>query len=91
MDDDVIQHLQLLSDDIVRAWSRIGKSTTMKWHILGDHLVDQMRWAGNSRWSHNYADESENHPTAKIGRSVHPLQHAKTFLVKWYAKDLLSK
>ena len=85
---DVLQQLEIIALECVRAWTRTGKSTTMKWHILGRHLVEQMEWAGNCSWSHNYKDESTNFEAGEIGRATHALKHNQNFLTRWYLKHM---
>ena len=91
MSNQALNQLDQLSETITKGWAETPYSVTMKWHILGHHLVDQMRFAGNCKWSHNYLDETENYHTRVIGASVSRVRHADMFLGKWMLKNILSR
>ena len=79
MSNHALNQLDQLSETILERWAETPYSVTMKWHILGHHLCDQMRFAGNCKWSHNDMDETENFFTHLIGASVHRSAHAEQF------------
>ena len=60
MSDAAIDHCRACVTRISTAWAAAGMKFTMKVHALAEHLCDQMAFAGNATWTHNYADESYN-------------------------------
>ena len=90
MPEEALVHAHGLCSKCAVAWKRSGGNMTMKWHAFAEHLVDQMRFAGNVAWTHNYADESENFSTRRRGTSVSRQVYSKMFLTKWYREFLMA-
>ena len=62
-----LQQLKALFEKLISQWKRSGGHITIKFHVAGEHLADQMSFAGNMTWTHNYADESCNHESKVRG------------------------
>ena len=88
MSSDSLVELQTLGQNVVRQWQRSGGRITMKFHVLAEHLADQMAFAGNMTWSHNYADESCNFESRLRGSSCNRRAYSRMFLSKWYRNCL---
>ena len=73
----------------VDGWEKSGNGGAMKWHVFAQHLVDQMKFAGNCTWTHNYSDESENFSTRKRGNFLYRPQFTDIFLSKWILREVL--
>ena len=86
--EDALQKLEDVVEKTIQAWKKCSSVLTMKMHIFHAHLVDQMRWAGNVTWTHNYLDETENYYTRLTGQSCNRAQYSKRYLMKWYLKFL---
>ena len=63
MSPDALQQLRMLTATMVCPWVRSGRTPTMKFHVTAEHLAEQMAFAGNCTWTHNYSDESGNFET----------------------------
>ena len=85
---DSLDEMRDLSQTCLHEWVRSGHRPTMKFHVLGEHLVDQMAFAGNMTWTHNYADESFNFESRVRGNSVSRKAFTRVFLSKWYLEFL---
>ena len=85
MSDESLVQLELAIDQIVESWARSGQGVPMKWHVLGEHMVDQCKFSGNCTWTHNYADETENFGSRKRGSFLFRPTYTQNHLTKWYA------
>eukprot|EP00969_Alexandrium_andersonii_P258555 11431466-Alexandrium_andersonii.AAC.1 len=86
-----LSRLRRLCAQCAVSWRDSGQRATMKWHVLAHHLPDQMKFAGNMTWTHNYADESENFQTRVRGSSCSRKAYARMFLTKWLIAYLHGK
>ena len=87
--DHAFPHLEMLISRATQAWRDSGQRLVMKWHIWSEHFLDQMKWAGNASWTHNYADEGENFSTRVRGAWVSRQKFEENLLAKWYHEFLM--
>ena len=86
---DALAHMDALIRDATDAWKCAGRHFVMKFHILRDHLIPQMRFAGNITWTHNYQDESTNFAERVRATHVNRPHFAGNVLAKWYLEFLM--
>ena len=89
MSDAGLARREVAISDFMRAWVQSGNHCTIKFHAVANHLVGQMRFAGNCTCTHNYRDESENFNVKKVGHFLYRPLFAENFLVKWLFQRLL--
>ena len=88
MDDLAKVHIEQFIKKTVSAWQDAGGQATMKWHVFGRHMREQMDWSGNPSFTHNYADESENFSQRKLASFVNRTKFSEGAAVRWVLGDL---
>ena len=89
MSDAGLARCEVAISDFMGARVQSGTHCTIKFHTAPNHLVGQMRFAGNCTHTQNYRDESDNFNVKKIGHSLYRPLFAENFLVKWLFQHLL--
>ena len=79
-----LQQLRRLCEKFVSQWRSSCHHPVMKTHVLGEHIVDHMAFAGSMRWYHDYTYESANFGARVRGGSCHRRVYSKMTLAKWY-------
>lgn len=88
MEELALQHAQDALTRAATAWTSSGRKIMPKFHAAVEHLVPQMRFAGNATFSHNYRDEGYNFGSRKRGTFVYRPKFVEGFLVKWFLQHL---
>ena len=84
--EDAFPVLEAAAHRACESWENSGNRATMKWHILSEHLVPQMKIFGNCLYTHNYADESANFQERERANFLWRPAFAENLLAKWYVE-----